>query len=603
MMPHDRYRTRRSALKRAWSTVGPFPRNLWIHPAVPEDDFDRVCARIWRDSIETDLNICPRTKDSKAPEHPSVREVPLSLPARVVRERIVSAPSARSPKVHSYVRANRPRCPLTRRAYMLKKITDPRSRTEVQLGKLNEVALMVDAEFQTLISQKESSQRCDLFGSTRLHKDVCGDRRAGNSTQCQAGLDLEQRKRPDMDLILDLEQRKRPDMDLILDLEQRKRPDMDLILDLEKTRPDMDLILDLEKTRPDMNLILDLEKTRPDMNLILDLEKTRLDMDLILDLENRKRQDSNLILDLEKKRPDMDFRGLLIPDLEGEEEAQSIMESPLNLLVLHMLDPLKQVPHLCAKLPTPVTNQLVPDLVPVATDLLVPELAPSDDDFPPLPSAASPWQADRLCQGSLPGNLPPPLIPIPGPFNLPGKVPASILVSTRPALLPDTVPAPTKVRATCPTPAKVPVFRNQTEARAPSPRTPQQELYDLMADFPALQPQGKEAPLGLQHPTKVPCCGPRNMVGLPVQELPYSSLFKGDQEMGRVNRRRGLRVPPINAGPEQEQPPKEITIVTGHVDQWPEINSTVTKHGVFTQASQQTSAAGGKEDPKKLEII
>lgn len=32
----------------------PFPRSTWIHPRVPNDDFDRVCKNIWSRAKEAD---------------------------------------------------------------------------------------------------------------------------------------------------------------------------------------------------------------------------------------------------------------------------------------------------------------------------------------------------------------------------------------------------------------------------------------------------------------------------------------------------------------------------------------------------------------------
>lgn len=276
------------------------------------------------------------------------------------------------------------------------------------------------------------------------------------------------------------------------------------------------------------------------------------------------------------------------------------MVEPLHIPNPYLLDSILLNPDLGANL-----SHLVLDLLPDLSSLLpnlAPNLAPSEDDFPPLPNAASPWQGDRLWQGSPPANLPKPLIPIPGPFNLLGKVPACIKASASgPASTPVPVPTPAKVpviqvtataRSSTPAPAKVPAIRitDPTKALASSPSTTQQELYDLMADFPALQPQGKAPPLGLQQPANAPCRAPTINVELLLQDLPYSALFKaqeGDRELGRQDGKRGVKGPKkIESEPEEQ--PRDIPIVTDDVDQWPEI--ITTKQPVFTQATQQVIA-------------
>ena len=37
----------RPVSKLEWAAHVPFPRSTWIHPYVPEDDYDRVCANMW----------------------------------------------------------------------------------------------------------------------------------------------------------------------------------------------------------------------------------------------------------------------------------------------------------------------------------------------------------------------------------------------------------------------------------------------------------------------------------------------------------------------------------------------------------------------------
>ena len=46
MMTADPFRPR-PVPKLTWAAAVPFPRSPWIHPHVPEDDFDRVCHAIW----------------------------------------------------------------------------------------------------------------------------------------------------------------------------------------------------------------------------------------------------------------------------------------------------------------------------------------------------------------------------------------------------------------------------------------------------------------------------------------------------------------------------------------------------------------------------
>ncbi|CDQ94745.1 unnamed protein product [Oncorhynchus mykiss] len=121
MIPDDPFRPRRTALKRSWSTVGPFPRSLWIHPGVPEDDFDRVCAKIWRDSKKAGFGIWPHMeKDSMPPanEHPPNQDIPPDPDRRAEEDPV------RPQNIYCEVRDNK--CPVTRRKPMLIKITDPR---------------------------------------------------------------------------------------------------------------------------------------------------------------------------------------------------------------------------------------------------------------------------------------------------------------------------------------------------------------------------------------------------------------------------------------------------------------------------------------------
>uniref|UniRef100_UPI001EAF24A6 skin secretory protein xP2-like n=1 Tax=Oncorhynchus gorbuscha TaxID=8017 RepID=UPI001EAF24A6 len=383
--------------------------------------------------------------------------------------------------------------------------------------------------------------------------------------------------------------------------------------------------------------------------------------DPIWETQVEKKEEEKLIPEEEQRRDIEKFlRGLLIPGQEDRGEESSIMGEPLD--IPNLLNP-----DLGSNL-SPLVPDLLPDLSPLLHDL-APNLTPSEDDFPPLPSAASPWQGDRLWQGSPPANLPTPLIPIPGPFNLLGKVAACIKASApaqaptpapvpAPAPTPAPVPAPAKVpaiqvtasarsstpapvpapakvpaiqvtasaRSSTPAPAKVPAMRitvpaatpapakvpaiqvtasarsstpapakvpatritDPTKARAPS--TTQQEIYDLMADFPALQPQGKAPPLGLQQPANAPCRAPTTNVELLLQDLPYSALFKaqeGDRELGRQDGKRVAKGPKkMESEPEEE--PQDITVVTDDVDQWPEI--TTTKQPAFTQATQQVIA-------------
>ncbi|XP_041757626.1 translation initiation factor IF-2 isoform X1 [Coregonus clupeaformis] len=506
MISDDPFRPRRTTLKRSWITVGPFPRSLWIHPGAPEDDFDRVCAKIWRDSKKAEFGIWPHMeKDSMVPahKHPPDRE------GRAEEEPV---PPVRPQNIHCEVRANK--CPDTRRKHMLIKITDPR---------LDEISLMVEREFQTLTSQAEKERR-DLSGSAQLR--VRGD-------HCSHGDDP-----------------------------------------IWETQ--------VEKKRKEE------EKEEEKVNT-----------------EEEQRRSIERYL-----------RDLLIPGQEGREEDRSIMVEqyksevePLNLPNPYLLNPILMIPNLGANLSPQVPN-LLPDLSTLLPDL-APNLAPSYDDFPPLPSAASPWQADRLCQGSPPANLPAPLIPIPGPFNLLGKVPASTKASA-PAPTPVPVPTPAKVPAARITaPAKVPAMRSTAQATAPSPApakvpaarstvpnksptpsppTPQQELYDLMADFPALQPQGKAPPMGLQQPANAPCRVPTSNVEMLLLDLPYSALFKaqeGDRELGGEEIKKGTKGPKkMEAEPEEE--PQDVPIVTDDVDQWPEI--TTAKQTAFTQDTQQVTA-------------
>ncbi|XP_067468092.1 uncharacterized protein [Thunnus thynnus] len=57
------------------SALAPFPRSTWIHPHVPNDQFDRVCKEIWRRTmkVKEKLDICQRSperqqnKDCKTP--------------------------------------------------------------------------------------------------------------------------------------------------------------------------------------------------------------------------------------------------------------------------------------------------------------------------------------------------------------------------------------------------------------------------------------------------------------------------------------------------------------------------------------------------------
>ncbi|XP_042150925.1 uncharacterized protein LOC121838990 [Oncorhynchus tshawytscha] len=499
MIPDDPFRPRRTALKRSWSIVGPFPRSLWIHPGVPEDDFDRVCAKIWRDSKKAGFGIWSHMeKDSMAPanEHPPDQDIPPAPDGRAEEDPV------RPQNIHGEVRDNK--CPVTRRKPMLIKITDPR---------LDEISLMVGREFQTLTSQTEKERR-GLSDCSQRPDDVrCDD--------CSHGDDP----------IWETQVEKKEEEKVIPEEEQRR-----------------------------------------------DIEKF--------------------------------LRGLLIPGQEDRGEDSSNMVEPLDIPNPFLLNP-----DLGANL-SPLVPDLLPDLSPLLHDL-APNLAPSEDDFPPLPSAASPWQGDRLWQGSPPANLPTPLIPIPGPFNLLGKVAACIKASApAQAPTPAPVPAPAKVpaiqvtasaRSSTPAPAKVPAMKitvpaatpapakvpatritDPTKARAPS--TTQQELYDLMADFPALQPQGKAPPLGLQQPANTPCRAPTTNVELLLQDLPYSALFKaqeGDRELGRQDGKRVAKGPKkMESEPEEE--PQDITVVTDDVDQWPEI--TTTKQPAFTQATQQVIA-------------
>ncbi|KAB5530867.1 hypothetical protein PHYPO_G00134280 [Pangasianodon hypophthalmus] len=53
----------RGSPKRA-PALGPFPRSIWIHPDIPEDELDRVCFRIWRRSVLAQRGIWPHLAEN-----------------------------------------------------------------------------------------------------------------------------------------------------------------------------------------------------------------------------------------------------------------------------------------------------------------------------------------------------------------------------------------------------------------------------------------------------------------------------------------------------------------------------------------------------------
>ncbi|XP_026785936.3 uncharacterized protein LOC113536281 [Pangasianodon hypophthalmus] len=62
LAPSDVERPRGSP-KRA-PALGPFPRSIWIHPDIPEDELDRVCFRIWRRSVLAQRGIWPHLAEN-----------------------------------------------------------------------------------------------------------------------------------------------------------------------------------------------------------------------------------------------------------------------------------------------------------------------------------------------------------------------------------------------------------------------------------------------------------------------------------------------------------------------------------------------------------
>lgn len=75
---------------------GPFPRSLWTHPYSPEDDFDRLCAEIWKRAERTkkgmwsySLDYCSLFNNDQTAE--TAKGLERYVIARVSLERLVKA--------------------------------------------------------------------------------------------------------------------------------------------------------------------------------------------------------------------------------------------------------------------------------------------------------------------------------------------------------------------------------------------------------------------------------------------------------------------------------------------------------------------------------
>ena len=66
MMIADPFRPR-PVPKLTWAAAVPFPRSTWIHPYVPEDDFDRVSYTIWKNAQRQGTGVL-RTRTTKEVE-------------------------------------------------------------------------------------------------------------------------------------------------------------------------------------------------------------------------------------------------------------------------------------------------------------------------------------------------------------------------------------------------------------------------------------------------------------------------------------------------------------------------------------------------------